>query len=310
MGDKLIYTCGATLSTFPVKTYIGTISQVNRGFITWTTGTDFPGTPVYKFDAAAWGIDGFIMATGDEGGWLPLSQCYTYNLTNNTWALQPSRTYTTLGASCGSTHTGPNWKYVVATGYDGTSPSMGTEVFSDVIPQSNKNHIITFTLTQQVAPATIDTVNHSVYVQVIQGTSLLALRPIITVSPGATISPASNIARDFSAPVTYTVTSESGVPQVWNVRVENDHTGIKDVDPGLTYKLYPNPANDELYIQYMNEFTDKIEYTLYDVNTQPVRVSYLQKPLSIINIADLASGVYYIRFSDKNGTRVLKFVKE
>ena len=311
VGDKLIYSCGATLSEMPVKTYIGQISQTNRSQISWITGTNFPGIPVYKFDAAPWGINGFIMATGDQGSWVPISQCYTYNLVNNTWSVQPSRTYSALGSAFGSMHTGATWKYVVATGSDnGSTGSMGTEVFSDIIPQSNKNHILTFTLPQQTGPAVIDSVNHTVRAQVTQGTSLATLIPAITVSPGATINPPSGQVRNFTMPVNYTVTSESGIQQIWEVTVDVDHTGVKDIDPALTYNLYPNPANDLLYIQYTLDFKDKIEYTMYNVHGQPVQVSSLIQPLTVIRISGLSSGIYYIRFNDKNSLKVLKFIKE
>lgn len=309
VGNKLVYGCGATLSELPLKTYIGTISPTNRAQVTWTTGANFPGIPAYKFDAAPWGLDKIIMATGDQGNWSPISQCYTYNLTTNTWAVQPSRTYAALGSAYGSMHTGATWKYVVATGYDGTAASMGTEVFSDIIPQSTKNHILTFTLPQQTGPAVIDTVNHTVQSQVMQGTSLTTLTPAITVSPGAAINPGSGVTRNFTSPVTYTVTSESGIPQLWTVTVDVDHTGIKDVDPALVYNLYPNPANDRLYIQYQLDFKDKIEYTMYNVQGQPVSVSYLTQPLSVIRIAELPAGIYYIRFNDNNSIKVLKFIK-
>jgi hypothetical protein len=43
------------------------------------------------------------------------------------------------------------------------------------------------------------------------------LVPTISVSPGASVSPASGTARDFSGPVTYTVTAEDGSTAVWNV---------------------------------------------------------------------------------------------
>ena len=50
----------------------------------------------------------------------------------------------------------------------------------------------------------------SVSATVPHGTDVTALVPTITVSAGATISPASGQAQDFAAPVTYTVTAEDG----------------------------------------------------------------------------------------------------
>ena len=50
----------------------------------------------------------------------------------------------------------------------------------------------------------------SISATVPHGTDVTALVPTITVSAGATISPASGQAQDFSSPVTYTVTAEDG----------------------------------------------------------------------------------------------------
>lgn len=50
------------------------------------------------------------------------------------------------------------------------------------------------------------------------GTNVASLTPSITVSTGATISPASGATRNFSSPVTYTV-SNGGVSQTWTVTV-------------------------------------------------------------------------------------------
>lgn len=50
------------------------------------------------------------------------------------------------------------------------------------------------------------------------GTNLRALEPMIDVSIEATVVPASGVVRDFSAPVVYEVTAETGVSRVFTVR--------------------------------------------------------------------------------------------
>lgn len=53
--------------------------------------------------------------------------------------------------------------------------------------------------------------NGNIMVKVPYGTSLASLAPVIEISTGATVSPASAATTDFSAgPVTYTVTAEDG----------------------------------------------------------------------------------------------------
>jgi hypothetical protein len=48
------------------------------------------------------------------------------------------------------------------------------------------------------------------------------ISPVIIVSEGATVDPASEVAQDFSSPVTYTVTAEDGTQKVYTVTVEKD----------------------------------------------------------------------------------------
>lgn len=85
-------------------------------------------------------------------------------------------------------------------------------------PASNDAYIISFNLAQQTSPAVIDTAAKTVNIEVTSGTSVSALNPSIIVSGGATISP--NGTQDFSSPVTYTVTSESGlVVNYWTATV-------------------------------------------------------------------------------------------
>ena len=66
---------------------------------------------------------------------------------------------------------------------------------------------------------TIDETNYVVMLSVPYGTNVKNLTPIIAVSPGATVSPASNVAEDFTNPVTYTVSGQDGSTQNYKVTV-------------------------------------------------------------------------------------------
>ncbi|MCG8699301.1 MAG: DUF5018 domain-containing protein, partial [Bacteroidales bacterium] len=77
-----------------------------------------------------------------------------------------------------------------------------------------------FTVADQIGSTTIDAINHTVSVAVGSGADITNLIPTIEVSANAIVSPASGVAQDFSAPVTYAVTSEDGTEQEWMVTVE------------------------------------------------------------------------------------------
>jgi hypothetical protein len=100
----------------------------------------------------------------------------------------------------------------------GYAASCQVEVTTKPVPSSAKD-ITSFMLAEQTGAATIDTVNHTVKIEVKHGTDLSNLAPTITVSEGASISPASGVARDFTGPVAYTVTAEDGTQQTWTVTV-------------------------------------------------------------------------------------------
>ncbi|MEP1035624.1 cadherin domain-containing protein [Ekhidna sp.] len=71
--------------------------------------------------------------------------------------------------------------------------------------------ILTFELAEQNGPAVIDNDGSStVTMEVMAGTDISALTPDITVSQGATVSPASGAVQDFTSSVTYTITAEDG----------------------------------------------------------------------------------------------------
>jgi hypothetical protein len=60
------------------------------------------------------------------------------------------------------------------------------------------------------------------------GTSLTSLTPVITIS-GASVSPASGVARNFSAPVTYVVTAADGSTKTYTVNVGVAPSSAKDI---------------------------------------------------------------------------------
>ena len=76
---------------------------------------------------------------------------------------------------------------------------------------SDATEILTFAITGETAPASIDTGAGTISIEVENGTGLTGLVPTITLSNGATIAPLSGVTQDFEAGVvTYTVTAEDG----------------------------------------------------------------------------------------------------
>lgn len=88
-------------------------------------------------------------------------------------------------------------------------------------PPSTETDITAFTLPELVSAPIIDNTLHTVVGVVPYGTDLTGLMPTIEVSPGATIDPASGVARDFSATLSYAVTAQDGsTRQDWSVNIQ------------------------------------------------------------------------------------------
>ena len=87
--------------------------------------------------------------------------------------------------------------------------------------QSSDKLINSFAFSQlnPEADGAIDNVNYAINLLVPSGTDLTKLIPTISVSDGATISPSSGTAEDFTNPVTYTVTAQDGSTQNYTVTV-------------------------------------------------------------------------------------------
>lgn len=84
---------------------------------------------------------------------------------------------------------------------------------------SNAAEIVSFDIPLQVS-STVISATGSVNIIMPFGTNLTALVPSITLSPGATISPLSGVAQDFSAPINYTVTAGDGTTtKLWTITV-------------------------------------------------------------------------------------------
>jgi PBP1b-binding outer membrane lipoprotein LpoB len=106
------------------------------------------------------------------------------------------------------------------------------------------------------APGVIDAVNKKVAVMVPHGTVVTALKPLITVSSGATVNPASGVAKDFTNPVTYTVTAEDGSTRQYVVTVTIQKSSLKKIlsfalsEPAVTGTINESAATVGLTVPY------------------------------------------------------------
>jgi flagellar basal body-associated protein FliL len=97
-----------------------------------------------------------------------------------------------------------------------TAPASGQQALQT--PSSEKLiasfHLL---LTPEVA-GVLDQTKYTIALTVPYGTDVKNLTSSIVISPGATVSPASNVSQDFTSPIIYTVTAQDGSTQDYTVR--------------------------------------------------------------------------------------------
>jgi len=111
--------------------------------------------------------------------------------------------------------------------------------------QSTEANILTFTLTDQTDPATINASAATVEIEVENGTDLSSLSPSFTVSAGASASPASGTSGDYSSQVTITVTAEDGTTtKAWSVDVSEATADVESSDTDILTFSLPEETGD------------------------------------------------------------------
>jgi glutamine amidotransferase-like uncharacterized protein len=107
------------------------------------------------------------------------------------------------------------------TDQDGLDASLGYDLLDTLMAGaqppvlSSAKSILSFSLAGRTG--VINETNRTVALSLPAGTNVSWLAPTITVSAKATVSPASGGSVDFTNPITYTVTTENGTTQTYNV---------------------------------------------------------------------------------------------
>lgn len=83
-------------------------------------------------------------------------------------------------------------------------------------------------------------------------------------------------------------------------------SGIFESKAMAEYKMYPNPVEDVLNINDLND-VNKIE--IFDITGKMVQSAIVESNRISVNISALNSGVYIVSFYTKNGIKTNKFVK-
>ena len=93
--------------------------------------------------------------------------------------------------------------------------------------------------------------------------------------------------------------------------------GIKNITAdNLNFKIFPNPATDQTTITYNLPEPAQVTLSIYDLTGRKIRSWKLEagnlknENKITINTADLNAGIYFLKLSTDNISRVMKFIKQ
>ena len=165
-------------------------------------------------------------------------------------------TKATVSPASGSAQNFTNPVTYTVTAEDGTSQKYTVTVTKGAAPKSAEKIILTFGF-NALSPAVAASISGlNITATLPAGTDATKLVPTITLSPKATVSPATGTSQNFANPVTYTVTAEDGSTQAYNVAItvtpapvvtsktiksESDLTDVlEDLGDGVDYIVTSN----------------------------------------------------------------------
>ena len=110
-----------------------------------------------------------------------------------------------------------------------------------------------------------------------------------------------NGAGDFGAESSCVVSIVEGVEEE-----PEPGEGIEEVTSSIN--MYPNPVNDKLYIEAEMEVEEVVVYDIYG-RPQDHKTTRLQGNL-VVDVANLNSGIYFVKVVTENGEAVQRFIKK
>jgi hypothetical protein len=89
--------------------------------------------------------------------------------------------------------------------------------------------------------------------------------------------------------------------------------GINEINSVSNFKLFPNPANEVLILNYESLITDILNISIIDINGKEIKNTnseiFIGNNQLHIDIETLNSGIYFIDIKIKDTTKKLKFIK-
>lgn len=188
-----------------------------------------------------------------------------------------------------------------------------------VLPYTGTD-ILIFSFAEQTGDAVINTENHTVDIEVTEGTSVTNLVATFTLSTGAIAKvdgedQTSGVTEiDFTETVTYVILAEDNINETeWNVNVtvENNSTGIDD-KAEVEFMLFPNPAVNFINIKSNSIRNELVNIELIDITGKIIssKQIYSDTDLNVTFYFDnkIKAGIYFLRVNTNTITNTQRFI--
>ncbi|MCQ2284570.1 MAG: T9SS type A sorting domain-containing protein, partial [Bacteroidales bacterium] len=87
-------------------------------------------------------------------------------------------------------------------------------------------------------------------------------------------------------------------------------TGLNEYLSENDVEIYPNPAENTLFINFDNNQYNVSNIQLFDINGRLISSEQVEANVNSINVSNLTSGCYFIRLSDGRNAFTTKFIKK
>ncbi len=75
-------------------------------------------------------------------------------------------------------------------------------------------------------------------------------------------------------------------------------TGITEVEQTKNISIYPNPANDFVYVNYENNVYSNYSILIYNIEGRLLKSEKLEMTGTKLDVSDLSAGVYFVKISN------------
>jgi hypothetical protein len=84
--------------------------------------------------------------------------------------------------------------------------------------------------------------------------------------------------------------------------------GVSALDRGFGFTLYPNPANNEVVVNFTSVLTEQIELQIFDLAGKQMGTQRINKMVSTIDVSHFAEGVYLFRVLSNNNAKTERVI--